>query len=151
QFRIAAGRQLRRLEPKEKFLDAVQCGTRFLQSFEGEVQLLPVADGNKKIPDRERIVAFLEKIAQREEVPFRFCHLFAIHEQMFAVYPEPDEWPAGDGLALRYLVFMVWKQKIDAAAVQIECFAEIPHRHCGTFQMPAGTAFPERRRPSRLA
>src|SRR5262249_42239460 len=71
-------------------------------------------------------------------------------KQMLAMNPKANEGPPGHGLALRDFIFMMRKDVVDAAAMDVERVAEILHRHGGTFDMPTGTSLAERRGPSRL-
>src|SRR6266851_10475303 len=59
---------------------------------------------------------------------------------MLSVYPVVGERLAGEGLALRDLVFVMWKDIIDAARMQVEMRAQILHRHGAALDMPAGEA-----------
>ena len=142
--------ELCRFQPKQDFFDPIQSRLRFFQTCQREVQLFPVPDRHQKIPDRERVVTLVQKIAKRKEIAFGLRHLLAIDEQMFTMDPEPDKGMAGRSLALGDLVFMMRKQQIDPAAMQIECVTKILHRHCRTLQMPARPAFTKRRGPAGL-
>ena len=66
---------------------------------------------------------------------------------MLGMQPEARERLASDGFRLRDFVFVMRKNQIDPAGVNVERFAQIAHRHGGTFDVPAGTAVTERRLP----
>src|SRR5215475_71846 len=66
---------------------------------------------------------------------------------MLAVDPEPDKRLPGGRFALRDFVFVMRKNVIHTAAMDVESFAEIFHRHGRTFQVPARTPFAKRRLP----
>src|SRR5689334_23916994 len=59
---------------------------------------------------------------------------------MFEVNPVTNELFARRAFALRDLVFVMRKNEIDAAGVNIETLAEILHRHRRALDMPARTA-----------
>src|SRR5579871_848238 len=65
--------------------------------------------------------------------------------------PEAGERFAGQRFRLRDFVFVVREDKVDAAGVQIERFAEILNRHDRAFDVPAGPARSERSLPEALA
>jgi len=56
------------------------------------------------------------------------------------VKPVAHEWTAGGAFALGDFVFMMRKDQIDAAQMQIESLAEILHRHGRAFDMPTRPA-----------
>src|SRR5262245_20218679 len=70
---------------------------------------------------------------------------------MLPVQPEPRKGLRRRTFTLGNLVLMMRKDEIDCAAVDIECFAEVLHCHCGALQMPAGPACPEGRFPLLLS
>ena len=69
---------------------------------------------------------------------------------MLRVQPEPCERLAGDGFRLRNLVLVMRKDQVDAAGVNIQRLAQIPHRHRRTFDMPARTSIAKGCVPKRL-
>src|SRR6185369_4107963 len=146
-LRIAARFQLRSREHENKCLDAIQRILRVSKTIKCEVQLLAISHGYEQITNRQRVVSLLEKIAQREEIPLRLRHLFAFHKQMFPMDPEPNERVTCCSFALRDFVFMMRKDVIHAAAMDVERVAKILHRHSGTFKMPTRTTFTKWRRP----
>ncbi len=112
--------------------------------------MLAVWHGNEKVTDREGIVSAVNQIPKRIEISLRFRHLLAFDEQMLAVNPEPGEGLSCDGLALSDLVLVVWEDVVDAAAMNIESFSELFHRHRRTLDVPPRPACSEWRFPSRL-
>src|SRR5439155_5008614 len=78
-------------------------------------------------------------------------HLLAFNKQELGVNPEMDERLAGCAFRLRYLVFVVREDQINASAVDVEGLPEILHRHGRAFEVPAGTTLAKRGRPTRLA
>ena len=65
--------------------------------------------------------------------------------------PEVGEHFSGQGLGLCDFIFVMRKDEILAAGVQIESFAQFLHRHGGTFDMPSRPPLPDRTLPERLA
>src|SRR5689334_21487622 len=69
---------------------------------------------------------------------------------MFEVNPVTNKLLARRAFALRDLVFVMWKNEIDTAGVNVETLTEILHRHCGTLDVPARPAATDLRVPGRL-
>src|SRR5580658_10099130 len=65
--------------------------------------------------------------------------------------PISDERLAGEGLGLRDLIFVMRKDEIDSAGVNVERLAQILHGHHGTLDVPARAAHAEAFVPARLA
>src|SRR5262245_27465203 len=59
-----------------------------------------------------------------------------------------SEWLSGCCLALGDLIFVVRKDVIDTAAMDVQRGAEIFHRHGGALNVPTRTPFTERRFPA---
>ncbi len=127
-----------------------QARHRFLRAgkrIEREVQLLVVRHTQQKIANRGRRKTFRRNVAKRVVVAFRLRHRFAVDFQMFEVNPVAHELFSGRAFALRDLVFVMRKDEIDAAGVNVEGFAEILHRHRRALDVPARTAATDRRVP----
>src|SRR5690625_1062758 len=69
---------------------------------------------------------------------------------MPVMHPDIGEGFACRGLALRDLVFMMRKLKIQPATMNIEMIAQAAGRHGRALDMPARPANPPGRRPARL-
>src|SRR5437660_3923829 len=95
-------------------------------------------------------MALIEQVANRIEVAFRLRHLLAFDQQEFSMDPEPDERLPGRAFRLCNLVFMVREDQIDPAAVYVEGFSQVFHRHRRALEMPTGPAFTKRRWPPRF-
>src|SRR5690242_7189588 len=97
----------------------------------------------------------LQQLANGDEIAERLRHLLAFDLKKAVVHPVIcHDWRMEGAARLRDLVFMMRKHEIDAAAVNVECFAEVFPRHRRTFDMPAWTAWrfdAGRRRPGWLA
>ena len=91
----------------------------------------------------------------RHEIPQALRHFFAFDLEMAVVHPDIRHQRLMKRAArLRDFVFMVRKDEIDAAAVDIENLAEMAPRHRRAFDVPARTAGrgdPAWRRPRRFA
>ena len=100
------------------------------------------------MPNRRRLVALQQQVAQRVEVALALRHLPPVHEQKAHVHPVPREGLVGRGLALRNLVFVVRKHQVFAARVQVEALAQVLHRHRRALDVPAGPAAADRAYPT---
>src|SRR6266403_234768 len=70
---------------------------------------------------------------------------------MCTMQPVPDEFLSCDAFALSDLCFVMRKNVIDAAAMDIDLITEQRRRHRAAFDMPAGAARPPRRIPFHIA
>src|SRR5262245_14875775 len=82
-----------------------------------------------------------EKVAGKPHVAERLRHLLAVELDEAVVQPIAREGlaavPAG---ALSELVLVVWKEQVDATAVNIDRLAEMRCRHRRALDVPAGPA-----------
>src|SRR5216117_1883111 len=69
---------------------------------------------------------------------------------MLAMHPESDEGLSRDRLALGDFIFVVRENVVDGAAMNVERFAKLLHRHRRTLDVPARAARAEWRLPVRL-
>ena len=75
------------------------------------------------------------------EISKALAHLLAFHLQEAVVHPVIRHHAGVEGAArLRDLVLVMREHKIDAAAVDVEGFAEMLPRHRRAFDVPAGPA-----------
>src|SRR5882762_1312101 len=70
---------------------------------------------------------------------------------MLGVHTVADEMFSGGGFALGDFVFVMGEGEIDAAGVDVDCFAEILHGHGGALDVPAGAAAANGRVPEMFA
>src|SRR5215472_18951432 len=70
---------------------------------------------------------------------------------MLRVEPVARKGLASGGFALGNFIFVMRKRKVDATRVNVQCFTEIFHGHCGALDVPAGAAGADRRFPEMLA
>src|SRR5258705_8689355 len=61
---------------------------------------------------------------------------------MFEVDPVADKLLARGAFALRNLVFVMRKDQIDAAGMNVEGLSQVLHRHRRALNVPAGTTAP---------
>src|SRR5262249_46945495 len=135
-------------QTKDQFLDPIEPTLRLRQTLKWEVHLLTIWNRNETISDCKRIVAALQKVSECKKVAFRFRHLLPINEEMFVMHPETHERFARYCFTLSDLVFVMGKNVIDAAAVDVQRLTQLLHRHCRTFEMPARPTGTERSFPS---
>src|SRR5215472_9069114 len=74
-LRLLAGGEFFLLQPVGKVAQPFDSAGGLLQAAEGEVQLLAIWNAGQGKAHGRRLVAFSEKIAQREEVAERLGHL----------------------------------------------------------------------------
>ena len=87
------------------------------------------------------IAVLLCHFSDSKETAKGFRHLLVVDIDVTVVHPVVRKWLSRCRLALCDFVFMVRKNQILSAAVQIQCFTEVMTRHSGTFNMPAWTTF----------
>src|SRR2546421_12568685 len=93
------------------------------------------------VSNRSWMVTLLDHITQRRKVLQAFRHLLADSVlQMLRVQPIADERLVGGGLALRDLVFVVRKDVVHAAGMDVEALAQVLHAHRRALDVPAGPA-----------
>ena len=107
---------------------------------------------------RHRIVRTFrpDHFAQPLHVAQRLAHLFIVERQETVVNPVAHRLAVVQFFAVRafglsFLVFVMRKEQILAAAVNVEGHAQMLARHGGAFQMPARSALSPRRFPKRFA
>src|SRR5262249_55555038 len=82
---------------------------------------------------------FFEQLSDRDEVAFRLRHFPAFHLQEAVVHPEGRHDRRMERAArLRDLIFMVRKDEIDAATVDVENLPEMLPTHSRAFNVPTG-------------
>src|SRR5687768_13378562 len=105
----------------------------------------------EQIANLAPLVALRQQIADREKIPERLAHLFALDEQVCAMDPVLHKRPAcrlqACALALRDLVLMMRKGQVLAPHVQIETRPENLHAHRAALDVPSRTAFSPWTRP----
>ncbi len=80
----------------------------------------------------------LQHLADGKEVAQRLAHLFAVDVHKAVVQPVVDKPAAIGPFRLGDLVFMVRKDQILTAAVDIKGGPQKPHAHGRAFDVPAG-------------
>ena len=81
-----------------------------------------------------------DQVADGVEVAEALRHLLAFDEQKARVKPIAGELLAAERFGLGDFVFVMGKDKVFAAGVQVEAGAELLHRHDRALDVPAGTA-----------
>ena len=100
-----------------------------------------------QVTQRDRIETARQQIGQAIIVARGLRHLQPIDQQVLAVNPVLDEGFAGIAFALRDLVFVMRKDQIDAARVNVDLLAQVLERHGAAFDVPAGEAIAPRAGP----
>src|SRR5439155_1046408 len=103
-----------------KFAKPPHALLRGLERLVREIHRLAIVRLKKQEPHCRRIHALLAQIARREKVSVPLRHLGAAHVQEFAVYPMARERPARRSFGLRDFVFVMRKNQIDPAGVNVE-------------------------------
>ena len=89
-----------------------------------------------------------EELRQGDEVAQRLAHLLAVDGDHVVVHPVVDAAGAARRLVLGYLAFMVGKNQVHSATVDVEFAAEVFLPHHRAFEMPAGETVAPGRRPA---
>src|SRR6266446_7975707 len=91
----------------------------------------------------------VQKLADGEEIAERFGHLLAFDLEEAVVHPDLSERMIEmRSLRLRDFVLVMGEDEIDAAAVDVEGFAQQGFAHRRAFDVPAGPSTAPRRIPS---
>ena len=100
-------------------------------------------DGDQCIAYLTASPSIIQKIAQREEVPGRLCHLGSLDHKVRAVHPVADEGflAISCTLALGYLGLVVRKNVVHAAAMDVDGLAEQSGSHSAALDVPTGPSF----------
>ena len=144
----ASGR--RGVQPVHEIPEAVQRLRALRKRRDGEVKLVPVVGCEELVPDRHRLVALLEEVAQRVEIAQALGHLLPLDDEVRRMQPEPAERFAGGRFALGDFIFMVREDQVHAAGVDIQRLTQVFHAQRRAFDMPARPARPPRAIPGRL-
>ena len=70
---------------------------------------------------------FEHQVADGKEIPRALGHLLAFNEKKPRVKPEVREWLSRERLGLRNFIFMMGKDQVFAAGMQVETFAQLQH------------------------
>src|SRR5579883_623986 len=83
-------------------------------------------------------VSCLQQLVDGDEVAEALRHLGALDLQMAVMHPDVGHDPCAEGAGrLRHLILVMGKDEVDAAAMDVEGFAEQCRRHGRAFEMPA--------------
>ena len=104
-----------------------------------------------KNPDGIRAV-FGQDVLDGQHIAQRFAHLFFADLQKSVMHPVFDKrFLPVKAFGLGDLILMMREDQVLSAAVNIDLFAQIFHRHGGAFDMPAGPALSPGAFPGRFA
>ena len=90
------------------------------------------------------IAVNISNLTNRFKITERFAHFNVIHINIAVMHPVSCKRAAVCAFALRNLIFVVRKNKIFTAAVDIDRVPEIFSVHGRAFNMPAGSSLPPR-------
>src|ERR1700761_1620708 len=92
-----------------------------------------------------------DQVAEGVEVSQALRHLLPLNQQEARMHPKVSELLMRHRLRLRDLVFVVWKDQVFAARVDVEALSEVLHAHDRALDVPAGTSRTDHRLPLGLA
>ena len=102
-------------------------------------------------PQRLTLVTLRQQILDRHDIAERLRHLLRAHVDEAVVDPVAREWGAGVGAAaLGEFVLVMGEDEVLAAAVDVDCFAQVRADHRAAFDVPPGAAPPPRAVPANL-
>ena len=148
---VRAFREVASREAQAEIAQAIHRSRRLVQPVPGEIELVAVRHGRKQVPNRRRLVPLQHEIPRREEIPQTLRHLLAFHEQKASMEPEVRESFPGQRLRLRNFIFVMRKDQVFAASVQVKGVAQLLHRHDRAFNVPSRTPASNGRLPKCLA
>ena len=129
-------RRIQRLKAHICVLKAPQSLFGSLKGLAGEIHHTAVMGLKDEISDHHRRESLGQKgmvsgeeLLKGYEIAIRFAHLLAVDGNHIVVHPAFHGLMPLGRHALRYLAFMVGEHEIHAAAVDIECIAEIFPAH----------------------
>src|SRR5271155_2532416 len=91
------------------------------------------------------------EISDGEKIPETLGHLLALDQQEPGMKPIARKLLTAEGLGLRNFIFVMRKNQVFAAGMQVETRPQFLHRHHRALDMPARTPWPDRCLPRRLA
>ena len=104
--------------------------------------------GKNKSAESLPVAIACQRIADGKRIAQALAHLDAVQRQRAGEHPVTGKRLAIGRFALGDFTFIVRENVVDAAAVNIECMAQIFAGHRRTFDMPAGKAFAPRAGPA---
>ena len=87
--------------------------------------MLTRVTGEEGVAEGGRGVAHLAELVEGVEVAQRLAHFFTVYKEVFAVIPVVGEGCAVTALTLGDLVFVMRKEQIHSAGVEINSVAEV--------------------------
>ena len=124
---------------------------RRLQAVKRKIQLLAVRHRCQQIAHSFRRMTTGQHVAQCIEIAERFGHLLPINQQELGMQPMTHERFSGERDRLGDLIFVVRKNQIHSARMNVDDFAQIANGHHGALDVPAGTPRSNRSFPEGLA
>jgi len=124
----------------EAALGGVKCGVGEIKRASVMAVEDELADGEAVVVSGKSFVGAGEYLFQGDEVIEAFAHFFPVNSNHIIVQPVAGKGNFIGGFGLCYFAFVVGKLIFEAAAVDIEGFAEVFGAHYRAFEVPAGVA-----------
>ncbi len=122
----------------QPIVDPAQRFPCFFHSVPGEIELSAIIYADQRVTDFATGVTFRKDVGDRVKVAQRFRHLLTVDQQMRAVQPVAHKPFSSHAFALGNLRFVVRKNVVHAAAVDVDLIAEERGRHRAALDVPAG-------------
>src|SRR5689334_547899 len=141
---------LQSIYPLEGFIDPIRGPRGFSESIHRKIHWASIMAG-EKIMTQGHGIEVGENLADREEIAQGLRHLLLVDVQKAVVQPVTRQWPPGRRFGLCDLVFVMRKNQIPPAAMDVERLPQIFRAHGRALDMPARTSGAPRTFPSRLS
>ena len=129
----------------------VEGAFRRVEGIQREIELLPRMAGEQGVADGHRRESLCDQVVQGVVVALALAHRGSVHEQVLAVVPVARKGRAVAALALGDLVFVMGKEQVHAAGVQVDRVAEDRLAHRAALDVPARPALRRAGGPGPLA
>src|SRR6266540_1325524 len=111
-------------QPCQPFIDATERFSRLMHSLPCKIERHAIVHAQERVTKLAPGVTFRQNIWDRVKIAQRFRHFLAIDQQVRAMQPIADEFLACHAFALCDLCFVMRKNVIDAATMNIDLVAE---------------------------
>src|SRR5207247_5310825 len=111
-------------QSRQPFINTSERLASLINSFPREIKWHAVMHTQQRVTELASGVTFRQNIRHRVKITQRLRHFLSIDQQMRAVQPVADEFFSSNAFALRNLRFVMWKNVIKAATMNIDFIAE---------------------------
>src|SRR5207244_3621092 len=111
-------------QSRQPFINTPERLASLIHTFPGEIKWHAVMHTQQRVTELAPGVTFRQNIWHRVKITQRFGHLLSVDQQMRTMQPIADEFFSGHAFALCNLSFVVRKNVIDAAAMDINLIAD---------------------------